>query len=334
MEDFKPLVSIIIPVFNGERYIAEAIDSAVKQNYENIEIIVVDDGSKDKTEEIVRRYPKVKYIKKENGGVASALNKGILEAKGEYISWLSHDDIFHSNKIESQVKLLKELPREKRQNVFIYSAFEHMNEDLIVYDKFEPHKKYPLSKLQHKHFPAIFGLVNGCTTFISVDSLKDVGLFNEELFYTQDIDMWYRILPKVNVVYQNEITLISRKHKAQGTNNPDPRKVKEQNDLYKNMVNNLTIEDMVQMSGSEVAFLKQVIDFVYELNYIDAANYLEERVAKFENKKNNLLSGLIEGLIRITPMYRKYKDLKIENERLKKKVDYLSYKAEEKSPKD
>lgn len=334
MEEFNPLVSIIIPVYNGERYIADAIDSAIKQTYKNIEIIIVDDGSTDNTEQIVKRYPNVRYIKKSNGGVASALNKGIAEAEGEYISWLSHDDLYHANKIASQVKILADLPKDLREKTFIYSAYEHMNEELVIYDKFEPHRNLPLSKLEHEHYPAIFGLINGCTTLIPVKALKDIGLYNEDLYYTQDIDMWFRLLPKVNVVYQSEITLISRKHKAQGTNNPDPRKVKEQNDLYKNMVNNLSNKDMIEMSGSEVKFLKEVLAFVYELNYIDAANYFEERLSKLESKKKNPLSALIESLIRITPMYRKYKDLKDENERLKKKVEYLSSKLEEQSSKD
>ena len=94
-------VSIIIPVYNGENYIREAIDSALSQTYKNIEIIVVNDGSKDNTDEICKSYgKKIKYIKKENGGVATALNTGIKAAKGQYIAWLSHDDLYKENRIE------------------------------------------------------------------------------------------------------------------------------------------------------------------------------------------------------------------------------------------
>ena len=98
-----PLVSIIIPVYNGSNYVKEAIDSALAQTYKNIEVIVVNDGSTDNTEKIVKSYgDKIRYFYKENGGVASALNLAIENSKGEYISWLSHDDVYYPNKIQEQ----------------------------------------------------------------------------------------------------------------------------------------------------------------------------------------------------------------------------------------
>lgn len=100
----KPLVSIVIPVYNGENYLEEAIHSALNQSYENIEIIVVNDGSTDNTENIALKYKdKIKYFKKENGGVSSALNLGIKNMTGEYFSWLSHDDLYYEDKIERQI---------------------------------------------------------------------------------------------------------------------------------------------------------------------------------------------------------------------------------------
>ena len=78
----KPLVSIVIPVYNGSNYMREAIDSALAQTYENVEIIVVNDGSTDdgETDRIARSYgDKIRYFAKDNGGVSSALNKGIKE---------------------------------------------------------------------------------------------------------------------------------------------------------------------------------------------------------------------------------------------------------------
>ena len=81
---FHPLVSIVIPVYNGANYMREAIDSALAQTYKNIEVIVVNDGSTDNTDEIAKSYgDKIRYFKKENGGVATALNLGIREMRGE-----------------------------------------------------------------------------------------------------------------------------------------------------------------------------------------------------------------------------------------------------------
>ena len=88
----QPLVSIIIPVYNGSDFLRQAVNSALGQTYTNIEVIIVNDGSNDngKTEEVALSYGKrVRYLCKENGGVASALNFGISQMKGEYFSWLS-----------------------------------------------------------------------------------------------------------------------------------------------------------------------------------------------------------------------------------------------------
>jgi|TARA_B100000315_G_scaffold257598_1_gene306921 hypothetical protein len=106
-----PKVSIIIPVFNGSDYLSEAIDSALAQTYDNVDVIVVNDGSSDggKTEDIAKSYGgKITYCYKDNGGVSSALNFGIANMKGDYFCWLSHDDLFLPQKIEKQVSFLHE----------------------------------------------------------------------------------------------------------------------------------------------------------------------------------------------------------------------------------
>ena len=99
-----PMVSIVIPVYNGSNYLSEAIDSALNQTYPNCEVIVVNDGSEDegKTENIALSYgSKIRYFAKKNGGAATALNLGIAEMKGEYFSWLSHDEDRKSTRLNS-----------------------------------------------------------------------------------------------------------------------------------------------------------------------------------------------------------------------------------------
>src|SRR5574344_1270331 len=108
MED-NSKVSIVIPVYNGSNYLKQAIDSAINQTYKNIEIIVVNDGSNDDeaTEKIALSYgDKIKYYKKVNGGVASALNLALKNMTGKYFSWLSHDDLYYANKIEKQINFI------------------------------------------------------------------------------------------------------------------------------------------------------------------------------------------------------------------------------------
>jgi glycosyltransferase involved in cell wall biosynthesis len=100
------LVSVIIPVYNGERYLAEAIDSAFAQEYRPLEIVVVDDGSTDGSADIARSYADVRYIHRPNGGPAAARNTGISASAGEFIAFLDHDDIWVSNKLSIEVELL------------------------------------------------------------------------------------------------------------------------------------------------------------------------------------------------------------------------------------
>jgi glycosyltransferase involved in cell wall biosynthesis len=114
--DSSPLVSVIVPAYNAERYVARALGSAVMQTYRNLEILVVDDGSTDRTPQIVaamaRRYPFIRPMRQRNAGVARARNLAIAEAKGVFVAPLDADDIWHPAKIEEQVAaMLKAPPR-------------------------------------------------------------------------------------------------------------------------------------------------------------------------------------------------------------------------------
>ncbi|SON55557.1 putative glycosyltransferase EpsH [Hartmannibacter diazotrophicus] len=105
------LVSVVIPIYNGEKFIKETIECALNQTHKNLEILVVDDGSTDSSRQICqnlsREYPRVKVFQKDNGGVASARNYGIERANGEFIAFLDADDLWHPTKIEKQVAILE-----------------------------------------------------------------------------------------------------------------------------------------------------------------------------------------------------------------------------------
>jgi glycosyltransferase involved in cell wall biosynthesis len=99
----NPLVSVIIPVYNGERYLREAIQSVLGQDYRPLEIIVVDDGSTDRSAEIARSYAEVRYVFQENQGVSAARNAGIAMAGGEFLAFLDADGRWTANKLSVQV---------------------------------------------------------------------------------------------------------------------------------------------------------------------------------------------------------------------------------------
>jgi glycosyltransferase involved in cell wall biosynthesis len=104
-----PRVSVVIPVYNGERFIRQAIKSVLRQTFQDFEIIVVDDGSTDRTKEIVQSFgSRIIYQYQTNAGADIAYNNGIAMGSGEYIAFLDHDDVWYPNKLETQVDLLKE----------------------------------------------------------------------------------------------------------------------------------------------------------------------------------------------------------------------------------
>ena len=113
MEKFeKELVSIITPMYNGERFVAKTIESVLNQYYKNWEMIIIDDGSKDNSPTIVEEYSKkdkrIQLVRQKNAGSGAARNNGIRRAKGQYICLLDADDTWENNFLEEQIKLIKE----------------------------------------------------------------------------------------------------------------------------------------------------------------------------------------------------------------------------------
>lgn len=104
-----PLISVVIPNYNGMLYVEEAVESALNQDYQNIEVIVVDDGSTDGSQKLLRKYEnRIRLIETENRGAAAARNTGMKVARGELIAFLDSDDLWKSNKLTRQVQKMVE----------------------------------------------------------------------------------------------------------------------------------------------------------------------------------------------------------------------------------
>lgn len=213
----SPMVSIIIPVYNGSNYLLEAINSALNQDYCNFEIIVVNDGSKDngKTEEIALSFgDKIRYLKKENGGVATALNLGIKKMKGEYFSWLSHDDIYYSNKLSVQID---ELKAHGDMKAIVYSNYDvwEMNRGTINGTHFD--RIYSNDQLTNSIFPILQWLTISCTPLVHKSHFDRVGYFDETLRTAQDNDMWFRLFRYGKNIFVSKSLMKSRIHNESGT---------------------------------------------------------------------------------------------------------------------
>lgn len=209
-----PLVSIVIPVFNGARYLAEAIDSALAQSHQNIEVIVVDDGSDDggATAAICKDYgDQIRYFRKPNGGVASALNFGISKMSGSYFSWLSHDDRYLPDKVRMQLEMVLEHP----EPVVAFGDAFVINPD---------GKRRWQTRLVERWRPefdprwlALEGRLSGCTLLIPRVCFEQCGLFDEARPTVQDVELWYRIGSRYRFVFCPIALVESRVHPDQGS---------------------------------------------------------------------------------------------------------------------
>lgn len=242
-----PLVSIIIPVYNGADYLGEAIESALGQTYERCEIVVVNDGSTDggATAEVARSYGnRIRYIEKENGGVATALNRGIAEAGGEYIAWLSHDDRFLPGKIFRQIEVLRGLGRD----AVVYSDWERigpagetLGQQLVAH--VEP-SGYQVALLLNN------GLwVHGCTVLMPATALRAAGDFRVDLRYAQDNEMWYRLSRYTDFVHLQEPLVQVREHPGQGTVVFRPQQKDESNRVVMGILKDAWSEEWWRRTG-------------------------------------------------------------------------------------
>ncbi len=239
--NFNPLVSIIIPVYNGSDYMKEAIDSALNQTYNNCEVIVVNDGSNDegKSEVIAKSYSdKIRYFFKENGGVSSAINLGIQKMRGEYFSWLSHDDVYYRNKIEEQINFLK---KRKKRNIVLYADIDYIDCDS---NSIKGEKTPHIDQDKFRFYLVIKRpLVNGNTVLIPKICFNRVGLFDVSLRTTQDYDMWFRLSKKYDFAYVNKSLAKARIHSRQGC------KIIP---TFINEVNNTIINQLKKMPKKEI----------------------------------------------------------------------------------
>jgi len=119
------LVSVVIPVYNSEKFLAESIESVLNQTYKNLEIIAIDDGSTDKSLEILQQFSdKITILSQPNQGLAAALNVGIKKINGKWFKWFSPDDVLYPEAIETLIKKAQELP----ENTILYTNWDIINE--------------------------------------------------------------------------------------------------------------------------------------------------------------------------------------------------------------
>jgi len=225
----NPTVSIIIPVYNGANYLRQAIDSALAQTYPHTEVIVVNDGSNDdgKTSHVALSFgDRIRYFAKTNNGVASALNMGINQMRGDFFSWLSHDDVYYPDKIARQVSHFHELNDTRVMACCNYHVIDAASKIIGTGEA----QGFVLSS----SVVAVVGTyVNGCSLLIPKSAFDAAGLFNESLMNSQDNEMWLRmVMHGYKLSYMPDVLIQSRNHPEQGSKTAGVTHLRETRAFY------------------------------------------------------------------------------------------------------
>lgn len=274
-----PLVSIAIPVFNGEDYLEEAVSSALNQTYKNKEVLIVNDGSTDRTEQIARAYgDKIRYFYKPNGGVASALNLAIREMKGEYFSWLSHDDYDHPQKIEREVEAILQ---QGDKEAIAYCDYGLLDQRTGILSPYRIEDYYSEWERTNGIFMVIQRLIDGCAMLIPKSHFQRAGLFDERLLTTQDYDMWFRMLRGKKLIHIPKLLHVARVHEKQGSQTTKSFSF-ERGRLFLRFLKELSLEEMEEIWNSEYCCLQNFLSFFEDIAMEEGLKYVRERLSHCE----------------------------------------------------
>ena len=266
MSTFQPKISIVIPVYNGANYMAQAIDSALAQDYPNFEVIVVNDGSSDggETDRIARSYGgRIRYLVKENGGVATALNMAIEAMDGSYFSWLSHDDIYVPDKLSHQVRLLDRL---ENRDTILYSNYTLIDERSRPTAHIRLEERHTSAQLDMPLFPLTRGMIHGCTLLIPRRLFDRYGTFDASLRTTQDYDLWFRMLRTEKLHFDPLPTVLSRVHPEQGSRTM-PEVEAEGIALWRRFIDDVSADEAAEMYGTQYRYLCSTTEFLRQTPY-------------------------------------------------------------------
>ncbi|OIP68189.1 MAG: glycosyl transferase family A, partial [Oscillatoriales cyanobacterium CG2_30_40_61] len=182
------LISVIIPVYNGEKTIKETILSVLNQTFENWELIIINDGSTDSTIEIIAQIQntKIRVFNCENAGLAKSRNRGIDHSQGEYISFLDADDLWTPDKLEAQFQALQENP----EAMVAYSWTDYIDQSSQF---LHSGRHITINGNIYQHLLVNNFLENGSNPLIRKQALNQVGKFDTSLKAGEDWDMWLRL---------------------------------------------------------------------------------------------------------------------------------------------
>ena len=212
MNEDKPLISVIMPTYNHAIFIREAIESVLNQTYSNLELIIIDNYSKDNTEQIVSSFTdsRIKYFKFANHGIiAASRNFGIDNSQGEYLTFIDSDDIWLPNKLNIQLEYLRDNPDVSLACCsLIIKSINRRYSNKIIATKSKIHTGYIYNQLLN------FNFIPCASVMVKASTLNDTGCFDEkpEFITAEDWDLWLRIARENKITFIPKVLGIYRMH--------------------------------------------------------------------------------------------------------------------------
>ncbi len=248
-------VTVIIPTFNSAQFLTAAVDSVLAQTFKDFEIIVVDDGSTDNTEDVLKKYDdKVRYIKQKNQGVSIARNTGIKNSNSKYVAFLDSDDVWMPAKLEKQINALENNPKSKA----CYTEYLSVSEDM---------KPQDLKRLRCNGSALNDLLLRGnvigppSTILCERQLFEEIGVFDSSLSLSADWDMWIRLACVTELTFLNEPLIKYRLHGSNMSKNvklleEDTVRMLEKAFAMKNLPNELQIKRKASFAYHYIVFAK------------------------------------------------------------------------------
>jgi glycosyltransferase involved in cell wall biosynthesis len=282
-----PLVSVIIPLYNYEKYIENALKSVLSQSLTDYEVVVVDDGSTDNSPRILGRYNnQINIIRQENRGLSAARNKGIMCSAGEYIAFLDADDVWLRDKLQKQIEVLRRSP----DLGMVGCGYHIIDSEGNVVKEVEGFTFENSLELLEKWKIHNVPCGSGSGMIVRRGCFDSVGLFDESLESAEDRDMWFRIGKLFNAYIIKEPLVQIRSHANNMHKNISRMKNNQKTFIKKNL-------------GEEKWVIKRK---AYGYVYLDAAHEyyaLSNRCAAFANA----MASICYYPFRVSPEDDKYK---------------------------
>ena len=199
------MFSIVIPLYNKELSIGDTIVSVLNQKFKDFELLIINDGSTDKSLDVVKTIKdhRIRIIDQKNQGVSSARNRGVNESLYDFIAFLDGDDIWKNNHLEVLYKMHQEF---SDASVFV-TSFDYSNDRAIFRNK----RVKEVSKVENYFEEAITeNIITSSNVLVKKNAFKVVGLFNENIKYGEDLDLWYRLAQKFDIIKSTKVTAIYR----------------------------------------------------------------------------------------------------------------------------